>query len=299
MITVFRHATGLNVKVAKSRVKYDPQTGVNDLTLAYNVEIDKSGQVSRRHGFAPTVRTEVCHSLFCDGGDCLFVSGDSLYKLNPDYSRIGLRSGMTLNARLDCVQVVNRIYYVNGYELGYVEGDHSYVWSIPTQLATRPTFRQFSNPPTGHLVEHHNGRMYVAKDNVLWHSEPFAYNLFDYARNYIWFESKIQMVKSVFAGIFVSDMKRTYFLQGLHPTEFMRKVVCTYPAIMGTAVKIDGSYIGEGYPERAVIWASDNGICLGLPDGGFKNLSVSKIEYPNSNLGSAVAFEDKYICLLQ
>jgi len=39
--------TGLNTKVDPVRLEYDPKTGVEELSVAYNVDIDDTGRVGR------------------------------------------------------------------------------------------------------------------------------------------------------------------------------------------------------------------------------------------------------------
>jgi predicted GIY-YIG superfamily endonuclease len=49
-------------------------------------------------------------------------------------------------------------------------------------------------------------------DNVLWYSEPFAYNWWDMARNFIPLSYHVRMVRSVRDGLYVGDEKGVYFL---------------------------------------------------------------------------------------
>ncbi|HBF43032.1 MAG TPA: hypothetical protein DDW42_05260, partial [Desulfobacteraceae bacterium] len=112
-LNIFTGSTGLNTEVDPVRLPFEPQSGVQDLAVAYNVDHDATGRISRRKGFSATTRTENAHSLWCDGGECLFASGTSLYVLNPDFTLTSVAT-ITDGARLSYVQVHNKAFWANG-----------------------------------------------------------------------------------------------------------------------------------------------------------------------------------------
>ena len=118
-VRILSGGTGLNTVVDPIRLPFDRETGISDLAVAVNVTVDETGFISRRDGFLK-VRDEDSHSLFCDGGDCLFISGDTLYRLLPDYSVETVRTGLSQGNRMAYTQVNDDIYYSNGVESGIV-----------------------------------------------------------------------------------------------------------------------------------------------------------------------------------
>ena len=296
-LTVFRGSAGLNNKVDPVNLHYDPDTGVSELAVAYNVDIDRRGRIARRKGFRK-VHAAAVHSLFCDGGHCLFVSGDALKRLNPDYTATALRA-VTPGARMRYVQVDGDIYYANGFEKGVVRADGlSYEWTGGAYVGP-PTTKTFEDPPIGHLLEHFNGRIYIANGCTVWYSEPFAYAWFNTAENFIPLASRVRMIRAVRGGLFVSSSEKTFFFAGSGPKEFSPTVVADYPAIEGADVIVEGSRVASGeIVGRAAMWASPRGVCIGGPDGTFRNLTERKLEYPSANVGAAYYRDGVYLCSL-
>jgi hypothetical protein len=301
-MSVFKGSTGLNTKVDPVRLPYDPRTGVQDLAVAYNVVHDDTGRVSRRKGFTATTRTEDIHSLFCDGGFCLFVTGNALCRLNADYTYASLRN-VTTGARMRCVQVAGKIYYANGHETGVVkEAGTSWSW-VKGDYVGPATTRQYSNPPIGTILAYYNGRIYVVQGKTVWYSEPFAYGAFDLARNHFDFDENVTMFRPVAEGFWVGTEKNTLFLVGGTPQEFRRVVTAGYGVIEGTDDRIDLGKLGSG--EMAgigAIWTSNEGICVGAPGGHFSNLTEDKIDlWPDitARFGAGLCMNDNYISLLE
>ena len=108
-LTIFSSTTGLNTKIDPARIKFDPASGLADLAVAVNVDIDSTGRIGRRKGFAATARTEDIHSLWCDGGACLFATGTSLCLLAADFSYITVAS-ITANAPISYFELAGQSY---------------------------------------------------------------------------------------------------------------------------------------------------------------------------------------------
>lgn len=303
----FKGATGLNNLVDPVRIQRDDASAVGDLARAFNVDIDNSGRVSRRKGYKETPIRVKAHSMFAEKEYCLFVSGDSLFRVTESYETIGLRSGMTIGASMDYAYINNSVYYVNGFEIGYVKDSLSYVWKKGDEFFGEPTFEQMSNPPIGHLVCYHEGRMYIAQDNVLWFSAPFSFGAFDLARNYYQFSSRIVGVKAVKGGLYVSDMSGIYFISTKTDARFdTTKVsneqdrVYEWPMIEGSAVVGDGTSLQiEGMIGKVMVCATEKGICIGDSDGKFYNMTINKVVYPKASKASATILDGCYLCLLQ
>lgn len=297
-VTMFRGSTGLNTEIDPVRLPFDPRTGIQDLAVAYNVDHDDTGRISRRKGFAATIRTEDIHSLFCDGGECLFVTGNALCVLHADYTYTAIRN-VTIGARMRCVQVDDQIYYTNGHETGRVKNSLSYSWMKGTYIGPDTT-RQYSDPPIGSILEHFNGRIYVVQGKTVWHSEPFNHDAFDLARNYFDFGSNVTMFRAVSSGIWVSTERNTYFLAGGVPQEFIRTMVANYGAVEGTDDRVVGAKLGSGEMAGVgIIWTSTKGICFGSADGQFVNSTESKLSYPYARYGTGLCLGKRYVALLE
>ncbi len=297
-IKMFRGSTGLNTEVDPVRLPFDPRTGIQDLAVAYNVDHDDTGRVSRRKGFAATIRTEHWHSLFCDGGECLFVKGNALCVLHANYTFSALRN-VTVGARMRAVQVDDQIYYANGHETGIVKNSLSSSWLKGTYVGPSTT-RQYSDPPIGSILEHYSSRIFVVQGKTVWYSEPFNHDAFDLVRGYFDFGNNVTMFRAVDGGIWISTEKHTYFVSGTIPTDIRRVKVADYGAVEGTDDKVDGAKIGSGEMGGiGVMWTSPKGICFGSADGQFKNLTEARMSYPYARYGAGVSMDDKYVATLE
>lgn len=297
-ITILSASNGLNNNMDPARIRFDPKTGVQDLAAAYNVDHDETGRLSRRKGFSSTARTENVHSLFCDGGECVFATGSSLCVLNSDYSYSAVAS-VTPGAQVAYLQLHNRVYWANGFEKGYVEDGENHAWVIGTYVGPATT-RQYYDPPVGTHLAHHGGRIFVIQGKVAWHSEPFNLNAFDLVRNYLPFQSNLRMFRPVRDGVWVSTQRKIYFLAGTIPSEYARMETAAYPAIEWTDAPLDLENLGAGeLTGKGAIWTSTKGVCVGLPGGQMINLTYKKVNYPDARKGAGLVMGKKYVGLLE
>jgi hypothetical protein len=297
-LTLFRGSMGLNVLVDPVRIAFDPQTGVQDLAVAYNIDHDRTGRISRRKGFAQTDRTENVHSLWCDGGECLFVTGTSLCVLDKDYAYTAVAT-VTANAKVSYLQFQNRAYWMNGFEKGYIENGLAYSWGQGAYVGPA-TKREFTGPPTGTLLRYRSGRVYIVQGPIDWYGEPYSWNLFDLTRSFWAFEDNIVMIRFVQAGCFIGTENKVHFVPGGNPDEAVPVKALDYGVIAGTDCEIDAQKIGNGQiPGTAAMWTSPEGICVAYSTGGIVNLTQDRLEFPSSRRGSAICIKDRYISLLE
>jgi hypothetical protein len=297
-IIIFRGSTGLNTKTDPARIPFDPNTGIQDLAVAVNADHDRTGRVSRRKGFAATSITAAVHSLWCDGGPCLFVTGTSLCKLGANYSYSTLAT-VTAGARVSYFQLDSRSYWQNGFEKGYIEFDTNNSWVRSTYVGPDTT-RQFSDPPIGHLIAYDHGRVWIAQGPVVCYSEPYSLNDFDLASGFLPFESRISMLRPVKGGVFFSDQQRTYFAAGADPKVMDLVVVSESPVIEGTDKRLDMEKFGDGsMTGQGAIWAAKNGVCVGMPTGQVLNMTFKKLSYPSALKGAGLCFDNRYVATLE
>jgi len=306
LLPIARGFTGLNNRDDPHRIKYDPETGIQDLAVAVNVDVDSTLRVGRRKGYVKKLTLpDGAHSVFCDGYDCIFVTDDALSVLQPDYTHAPIRN-VTIGARMSCAQIGERTYYANGHERGYVAGGSSYPWlrnpALPVPPGYPPGSWQFYDPPTGHLLAAFNGAIFVAQGDTVWSSEPYFVEYFRLAKTGRRFSGRITMMRPVHDGLYVSDGNSTFFLQGQKggaASVMEVRRIMSYPAIFGTDVVADGGRIGNGsMPGPVIMWTSPRGICVGGPGGQFQNLTEKRLAIPSSIEGCAFYSDGKYVVSL-
>lgn len=300
-LPVFTQTKGLNTVEDNAEIDYT-RNGLPFLAEAVDVEISDSGKIHRRQGQAMKASGNF-RSSFSYLDLSLIVSGDSLYRMHPNYGVSLIKDGLT-GMYYDYVGVNEEVYYVNGSEIGIVDRDGAWKsWSF-SQYVGPATTKKFGQPPIGHLVTHHDARMYVAVDNAVFYSEPYFHAAFDYARGFIPFASRIRLLKAIPDGLFVGTEQEIYFLKGTVPQEFAIERVADYPALINRSSKsmIDGSDLldGAAYSGPCVVIPTTKGICIGGrgASGYFNNISINRIEYPSALYCSVLAEKDRILILI-
>ncbi len=296
----FTKSTGLNIETDPVRNIYDDEDGVSSAKTAVDVDYDVSGRVSRRKGWSYTDVADSCHSLFCDGGPCLFVKGDALCLLGSDDSYKALRN-VSVGAKMSYTPIEAKVYYSNGREKGFVSAGLSRSWTLPATVSpAKDSTKVLSAPPVGSMIEYHNGRMYVIQQNTAWFSEYMNLNVFDLTKNYMNFEAPLTMFRGVNEGVWVGTGSRTVFLVGgsAGNFEYKRKALCG--VLKGSDVLVDGFLIATGEVEGVgVIFASTEGIFFGDERGGLHPLTNRNIRIPHGVNCSAVVKDKKYILTIE
>lgn len=272
-------------------INVDPANRLNPLVLvnnyirdytyplqqATNVDIDNTHGISSRPGYNPILTGSEIHSLWSDNENCLFVDNDILKRLFTDWTILSLRAGLTCGSRMSYALWNDRIYYTNGYEIGYVKADTSYVLVDPV--------REFKMPlPPGKFIAYYRARLYVARGKVLYISDPLC-DYYDIRNGYKLFSDEISMVRPVDEGIYVADDK-VYWLKGTAPEDFERDEMYPSKPIPYTDLNVNGQAVGDGIKGNVAMWTGENGICLGDNSGGVTNVTDGRYTFTKSGQGT-------------
>jgi len=304
--TLYTGTSGLNTVLDPQRLSQgsDNDPGMIELAVAVNVSIDDRGMVSLRKGSALAQLGEF-HSLFCDGGDCFViqerVSDAALMRVAADLSISEVWSGLTKNCRMSFTQVNYDTFYSNGQGNGYIRSGVSAAWPVGVYQGP-DTNLHFSPAPVGNIVAFKpGGLMLIAVGPVLWiNYAPFAFGLYNLRSGFVQFGSDITMICPVFSGVFVSDSERTWFLRGESWFDFVQEPVADCPALKWSLatekVRVrDMGDMGVEMPGFGRVWASTEGVCVGMDDGTMINLTKEKINYPGGHDTGACLITDTHI----
>lgn len=204
------------------------------------------------------------------------------------------------------------IAYKNIY-ISPPNGDKLYLAMTVAAAATTATYagttQEFSYdlktqflqaPPAGHLVGYYSGRAYVAVDDTLFYSEPYAYELFD-LRNYISMNGRITLIApledkesleapGLNSGLFLGTDRNCGVLVGNSPETFQYVPKVDYGAIEGALDYVDGSLFSDGAfgARRLPMWLSTQGVCIGVPGMEIRNLTRNRFSFTAAGRGAAV-----------
>jgi len=284
-INLFNGSSGLNNKIDPVRHRFDPETGIAELSEAINVEIESSGRIGRISGFNELVSgsfKSLC-PFDCGGYSLVLQDGSLLKAVDHLGTLTGVRSSMSdayLDYEMASDGLKNYVYYLNGHERGRVYDMVSYTWTALDYVGPDTT-KVFDDPPNGHLLTLYNGRMYIAMDNTIYASEPNDYGKFQMEENYIPFPGKITLLEHMDDGLFVSDDYSVYSLLGGDilrlDDSFKLKKVGDKPIIRGNHARCMAENIGMDFAGEIVLAWTDFGCMVLGPGGYYKNHTFNKL----------------------
>lgn len=298
VVNVLDQTTGLNNIIDPVRLEYDHETGVQELSKAINVNIDRTGRIYRRRGYE-RVNSTPCHSVWQGPDRSYCVAQNSICQINEDYSFTPLTDYSYPEERCWFLNVNRDIFWSNRFQHGLLmNGEISTGWDfMMPQSKSDP--RYLSEMPSGECLELFNGRIWVAVDNVIFFSEPLGYYACDKARNWFMFDSEIRMINAVDDGLYIGTTNETYWLSGNTPEEMAIRTVALSSPIKGTATKMDGRYLLSGETlQRVAVWTADDGMYAGFSEGQVLNLTKDKLTYPGGSTGTSVVVNDEWITLI-
>lgn len=158
--------------------------------------------------------------------------------------------------------------------------------------------------PKGSIVRWFSGRMYIAQDNILWWSEPYQYDHFDFTKNYYYFDEEITAVCPMPGGIWVSSDK-IYYISGKDPHEGRLTEKGLARVVRGSDVKFSGAYIFIENTPLGYKWlvTTDLGIFVLFNDGVILNISEQNVSFPKAHDAAAGFIQEdginRYVSLLR
>jgi hypothetical protein len=256
------------------------------LQQANNLIIDNTYALSSRGGFSTSGVTGTdIHSLWADKDNAFYVDGGSLYSFNYTTGNV-IRTGLNRNALMSYVSVNDRVYYTNGFQIGYIKNLIDYSVMNPSLEFKQPL-------PAGECIDYFRGCLLVAKGKVLYISDPLC-DYYDTRYGYKILPANINMICSAHEGVYVSSNK-VDFLKGRSNEDFELAEAYPSPAIAHTAVKIHGSYLDDSLSGEFAIWTGENGICIGSETGEVVNLTVGRYTFTAHGRGAAFVRESSNV----
>jgi len=142
--------------------------------------------------------------------------------------------------------------------------------------------RHLSPPPPGRIVREFNGRTLVANGPVLWMSEAFALERFNYATGYVQYLEDVTIVEPVADGVWVVA-DQTYFLRGIGTAEFSQVARLAHGAIFGTGCEAPGT--------KNKAWHTPRGMVMASAGGEIKNMTEDNVAMGDAVSGATIIRE--------
>lgn len=299
---IFNKLAGVQNNVPEYRLftqQYDPSETMVTIPLSDSRDmlIDDSGSAFRRPGYR-NIDDAVWHSLFCDKTDAVGVRGQDLVLINGESYRT-LATGIT--TRASYAQVLDEIFYVADFNQGRVSQGVRLPWpDMPTVPYDSDRF--FVQHIPAKLIAFWQNRIWLARENFVVCSEPWAYGLFDLHQSTFPFGDEVTMLRPVAGGVYISTTKKVYFLTGSEPGKMEAKVAAESPALAwsDSQVLVPAKVMGLD-PELGdvALWMAEDGAYMGLSNGVAVNMTETMVEFPAGNgHGACLPFgEHLFFCM--
>lgn len=162
-----------------------------------------------------------------------------------------------------------------------------------TRTGANPLRTQFlSPPPAGDYLAYWKGWMLVGRGTYLYVSEPYAPELFDLRKSYPFLDNLTMLAATGTRseGVWVGTENQVIWLGGSSPETWQPDTIADYGVIPGALWVADGELLGDkahaGTP--VAFFATTRGLCAGLSDGTFHNLTQDRYAYPSMDRGACV-----------
>ena len=178
------------------------------------------------------------------------------------------------------------------------------ITSVAQAILPLPSFNR-KVAPRGQIAQVAHGRAFVAQDDILWFSDPYSYNWFDYHKNYFPFPSRITSIMPVEGGIWVGTADGLYYLQGDETDKMQLELKEPVVVVEGTEVRIPGAYIFIENTPIGYKWlvTTDKGVYICFNDGLALNVTETNYVFPEANSGAGVFVQkdgiNRYLTVLE
>lgn len=276
--------TGINNRLPADRIKSTPTDDLPfvDLSAAVNVDLDDSGKPSRRDGYALHQAIAGAHDGFSAYGICVYVKGGILYRFVPVTKVSTPLASVGNDSKMRYFPAIGRIFFSNDVVVGEVRDGTGALFGTPSVAFKAPL-------PAGQAIAHHKARLYVAKDKVLWISDVKPLSRVDLRYGFKQFPDPIRFIAPSVDGVYIGTDKAMFFGPGGNPLKMPFVKVSDaggkdVPVQCLDASAIKGLQIEGVFP----IFTTDDGVCMGLPQGQLLNLTEDKYVMPAGTTGASM-----------
>ena len=146
---------------------------------------------------------------------------------------------------------------------------------------------QHRQPPrAGQLISYFNGRLYIARRDTVFFTDPLRYHLTQPSKGIFMFDGDVALLAPVADGQYVGGSFGVVFLQGTDPYDVTQRAVRSAPPVPRAFTTVPGSQIGVGQHEVPLWWGQDGVLCAGLDGGTVRPLTEDRLAVPSHKLGA-------------
>lgn len=284
--------------------------GPEDLERALNIDLDDSGQVRRRRGFALKDSSR-WHSVRGPlAGKTYGVKDGVLGIIRPDYSFFSL--GVPVGDVAVCyAEIANDVYFsgpLSGVihtdetvgDWGATDGQGTWLSPVltPTDTLGEISGQLLGDPPRATSIEPYKGRIYLAQGKTQWATELYRYHYVDRTRGFTQYEHDITLQMAVADGMYIGTTGGLYFIQGVFGSFKLTQLVDD-PVLPGSGVWVPTDLVHPQARNQAVptgiaaVMMTTAGILAGFDGGTCYNLTQGRVVFPIGISAAALFRQDQ------
>lgn len=281
---VFPGWTGINNRDRRWELKVptkdDPRS---DLSGAQNVDLDDSGFPSMRLGVDLVLSIQGAHSGFSAYGCSVFVKGAVLYRFNPGTRMATALCRVGVDSKMRYFAGAGRIFFTNQVIIGEVVDGAARVFD-DSRVSD-----DLSPLPAGQAIAFFKGKLLTFEDNVLNESIPGHLSVMEAEGGFKQFPETGRVIAPSVDGLYAGTENGIYFGAGSGLGKMPFVLVGNFGAKDVPVQYVDATAInGMRIEGRFPLITTDDGVCLGLPQGQLYNLTRKRFVMPGGTSGSSV-----------
>jgi hypothetical protein len=242
---------------------------IGEYTRLENVDITNKNGIKTRVGYS-VVNTDSTHSGWSDGKRG-FVVKDNVLCTSAGQAITTLSNAMFCNF----CSCGDYIAFSNGTDIGFIDSSNQAI--APPNSTTQHKI----SVPAGQQLTYTNGRLYIARENLILCSDAFNPMQSD-ERLYVVavMDDRVTMLEAIDAGLCVGTTSEVILFQGSDAASgFEQKTLADYGVIENTACEASPETLG-------VYFSTPQGVCFVDQAGSFKNLTYQTFRPAFGNIGA-------------
>lgn len=287
-----RGTTGLNNVSDPYSLDFDVVNKRPELQDALNIDIDDD--------FVP--KTRKGRTLFAQGSFKYFHSmnksqavvvknGTELHVVKPSGT---VQVGTVEDRPMYYANVESlRTYFNNGHDLGFIENETVYPWTVGS-YHNKNTTKDIVGPPlNGTIICYHLGRIYMVVGNTVYSSLPLAPDLWDFSSGFMQFGSSVRECFSSGDTLYISDSKDTYAISGETIQDQKKVLLCQSPIVNGTCILLNNEQ-----NDNVVMFVAGEKVYK-AQGSTIEDITSKKLKIENSLIGASYQTKTHYYCTLR
>lgn len=146
-------------------------------------------------------------------------------------------------------------------------------------------------PQSGHSLQYFNGRIYIARNDMVIFTEPLRYGVTRPAQGIYMFPERVELLAPSTDGVYVGWQGQVAFLAGRDPYDVTQLAVQAVGPVPRAMTYVPGERFGVNARHVPVWWGLDGVMVAGLPNGEVRQLTRDRLAVPKHEVGAMMVRE--------